>query len=391
MNFELGNPQQDAPKRIKKRQLPHGKLKTLTLVLALVLTAVMLFALLDRTAFDGLRRSVAYLRAQKDETGCAQLYSYSGTGSDCYALLDGSLLVASEQEITLLGENGGAIYHTALQFSKVAVTACDDWAIAYDIGGRELYLFTGKGLVKQLTLEGEVYAVQMGRDGRFAVTLKKSGYKTAACVYNGKGELLYVFNSAENYLMTAAVSDNGKYLASAAMSQNEGSFVSSLLLHRLNSDSLTASGVLDGGVYTLGSVDGRFCAATEKALCFVKTDGSVASYDFESATLSRCSLGGGSFAAVVLENYRSGGRTHLVTVDTAGEELASAEAAGEVLDISASGRYLAVLYSDKLVIYDRKLQECSVLEDVSSARRVLMRADGSAVLVGTNSASLYLP
>ena len=62
-----------------------------------------------------------------------------------------------------------------------------------------------------------------------------------------------------------------------------------------------------------------------------------------------------------------------------------------MLDLSAAGRYLAVLYSNRLVIYDQKLQPCAVLEDVSSARRVLMRADGSAVLVGTNAASLYLP
>ena len=43
------------------------------------------------------------------------------------------------------------------------------------------------------------------------------------------------------------------------------------------------------------------------------------------------------------------------------------------------------------MIYDQKLRECAALEDVSSARRVLMRSDGSAVLVGLTSASLYLP
>ena len=73
------------------------------------------------------------------------------------------------------------------------------------------------------------------------------------------------------------------------------------------------------------------------------------------------------------------------------EEIASLSVENEVLDLSAAGRYLAVLYSNKLVIYDRNLQECSVLEDVSSARRVLMRSDGSAVMAGTNAASLYLP
>ena len=101
--------------------------------------------------------------------------------------------------------------------------------------------------------------------------------------------------------------------------------------------------------------------------------------------------GADKFAAVLLENYASGGQTHLAIVNAAGEEISSMAVDSEVLDLSAAGRYLAVLYSNKLVIYDQKLRECAVLEDVSSARRVLMRSDGSAVLAGTNAASLYLP
>ena len=109
----------------------------------------------------------------------------------------------------------------------------------------------------------------MGRGGRFAVTLKKTGYKTAVTVYNGKGEPLYGFNSAQKYLMTAAVSENGNYMAAAAMGQDGGSFTSSLQIYKLTSDALQADAALSGGVYELGTVDGRFCAATDKALCFV--------------------------------------------------------------------------------------------------------------------------
>ena len=77
--------------------------------------------------------------------------------------------------------------------------------------------------------------------------------------------------------------------------------------------------------------------------------------------------------------------------DPAGEEIAALTVDSQVLDLSAAGRYVAVLYTSSLVIYDRSLRQCAVLEDVNFARRVLMRSDGSAVLAGTNSASLYLP
>ena len=391
MKFEMGDPQQEAPKRIKKKTAPRRTLRVLLAVVALVLAAVAAFVLLDRTAFDGLRRSIAYMQAEKDESGCAKLYQYNGDGTSVYADLDGCLLVASGKEITLLDAKGNAVYHTALQAGQVAVTAEDGFAVVYEIGGKSLHLLDSKGLVKEMTIEGEIFSVEMGAGGKFAVTLKNTGYKTAVSVYNGKGEPLYEFSSAQKYLMTAAVSENGKYMAAAAMGQESGTFVSSLQIYKLTSDTQQADASVDGGVYELGAVDGRFCAITDKALCFVKNDGAVTEYSYQGATLSRCSLGGGKFAAVLLENYSSGGLTHLATVNTAGEEIASLAVESEVLDLSAAGRYLTVLYSNRLVIYDQKLQPCTVLEDVSSARRVLMRADGSAVLVGTNAASLYLP
>ena len=57
----------------------------------------------------------------------------------------------------------------------------------------------------------------------------------------------------------------------------------------------------------------------------------------------------------------------------------------------AAGKYFAVLYSDSLVLYTAQLQEYARLDGTEYARSVLMRADGTAVLVGSSSAWLYIP
>ena len=62
-----------------------------------------------------------------------------------------------------------------------------------------------------------------------------------------------------------------------------------------------------------------------------------------------------------------------------------------VSSLSAAGRYVAVLSGEELYIYDKQLALCAQLEEVSQAREVLMRSDGSAVLAGSTAASLYLP
>ena len=53
------------------------RLKWLGIAAAVVLAVVAVALLWDHGSFDGLRRAVIYRQAQKDETGCAQLYRYA--------------------------------------------------------------------------------------------------------------------------------------------------------------------------------------------------------------------------------------------------------------------------------------------------------------------------
>ena len=76
---------------------------------------------------------------------------------------------------------------------------------------------------------------------------------------------------------------------------------------------------------------------------------------------------------------------------TDGQELGSLDVQQEILGVSAAGRYLAVLYMDSLVIYNQQLQEYATLRGTDYARSVLMRPDGSALLLSSESAILFLP
>ena len=62
-----------------------------------------------------------------------------------------------------------------------------------------------------------------------------------------------------------------------------------------------------------------------------------------------------------------------------------------MLDISAAGQYLAVLFSDGLVIYTADLNEYARRDNTRYARGVLMRADGTAVLLGASEGWLFVP
>ena len=80
-----------------------------------------------------------------------------------------------------------------------------------------------------------------------------------------------------------------------------------------------------------------------------------------------------------------------INMDGEGNELGGADLDREVLDMSVAGRYVAVLCTDRLIIYDKFLTELASLPYVSQTRAVFMRNDGSAVLAGAATAGLYLP
>ena len=389
--FERGNPQEERPKRIAKRK----KIKLLPLCLAVVaVMAVAALALLwDSTAFDGLRRSVIYARAEKDENGCALLYTYAAEKDNSYASLEGSLVLASPRRIALLGEDMAVRYSADVKFRQSAICSNGKVAAVYDIGGTEIYILSAQGLVRQLTAEGEILTCTLNDKGALAVTYNKSGYKAGVVVYSDKGELLFAFNSADRFLMTATVSRDGRQMAAVTMGQAEGDFASSVVIYRMESDTPHAVCELSGGaVYDLGTVGNTYCAVGEDALHFIGSNGALkAVYDFEGGYLRRCGLSDEGFAALVLGRYKSGSQARLVTVDDDGTVLGEVEVDHEVLNVSVAGKYVAVLYSDELVIYDKQLQPCARLTEVSAAKLVLMRQDGSAVLVGSGSASLYLP
>ena len=97
------------------------------------------------------------------------------------------------------------------------------------------------------------------------------------------------------------------------------------------------------------------------------------------------------FTALLLNRYQSGSVGRLVTVDDQGTEIASLDISEEVRSLSANGRYLSVLYEDRLVIYNRELQIYATLHGPEHTREVLTRADGSVLMIASDSAQLFLP
>ena len=379
---------QAAPRRGKR-------MLTVILTLVVVLGVVVAAAWKDLSSLDSVRRLFSYNKVQQDEQGKAELYSFSNDRSNVFALLGDQLIIASTTNVSVLGSDGSIVCSENVKLTTPAIAVGGQTAAVYDIGGRSLLIFSASGLVRDMSGEvsGSILSVSLNSSDYMALNTEKSGYKSAVTMYDASGEKVLAFNSSEHYVIDATVLRDCKHMAAVTLGESGGVFADTVNIYSLGSDKPTAVNTLTGSLLlSTGSVAGTLACLTDEGLALFTAEGSLSgSYRYEYPYLRGQSLNGENFAALLLGRYRSGSTMKLVTVAQDGSTLASLDTTGEVLSMSAAGRYIAVLYSDSLVIYTPQLEEYARLDGTEYARSVLMRSDGTAVLVGSSSAWLYIP
>ncbi len=362
------------------------------LLLVAVLGVVLAAAWRDGTGLDVLRRYVAYGRSEGDgSTG----YTYDASHRNRYAKLGNTLAVLSDTALSLVDGNGKTVWSASVKMEAPALSAEGDRAVAYDVGGTELYVLDKTGLVYQLTAgETEPYiAAALNQSGELAVTAKKQSFKASVVVYDAAGNELFEFRSSERFISGAYATDDGKYLAAVTLGQSGGAFASGVVLYDLTAQDPVASWTVGEGMcYDMGTVSRSLALVCDDGVYFSADARELsAAYSYGGAYLREYDLHGEGYAVLLLNRYQSGSVGRLVTVGSDGQEIASLNVSDEILSISAAGRYIAVLYADKLVIYTPQLEQYASLNGTDYAREAIMGDDGSALLLAAERAVRFLP
>ena len=262
------------------------------------------------------------------------------------------------------------------------------------MGGRELYLFNARGLLRDMSGEtgNGILSVTLNASDCLALTTLKSGCRAAVTAYDASGAPSFAYNSSERYVADACVLSDNRHLAAVTLGEADGAFASTLSFYAFDSEKPVSTTTLDGSmVLALGAFGDTAASVEDGRLTLFGADGSLrGSYRYEYPYLRGQAFGGG-FAALLLSRYRSGSALRLVTVDAEGNVSGKLDLQREVLDVSAAGKYVAVLFSDSLTVYAADLTEVATLSGTDYARRVILRPDGSALLLGATRAWLFTP
>lgn len=375
------------------------RLLAFLVTLALIVGAVVLVVYRDRLNFDAVKRYFTYRSLERSDSGQAESFAHEGSVADAFAAVNGNLLAASSTGVRLYSGSGVKYVDEQAALQRPVVCTAGAWSLAYDAGGETLFVFKNKALVFSPTLDKgtTLLSARLNASGYLAVTTQAKGYKGSVTVYNPSFEQVLQVNRSSLFVMDALVTADNKALAAVTVGQGDAGFESRLAFFRLDR---TEEETEPDFAYSLGSrivleleEDGAgLWALGDSGLSAVKTDGTpLGSFDYGGRYLKEYSLGGDGFAATLLGKYRAGTLADLVTAGPDGTQFATLSLNEQVLSLSAAGRYVAVLTADRLDIYTSDLTPYSTLEGIQGARKVLMRSDGTALLIASDTARLYIP
>ena len=369
------------------------KIVVFAVIVAAVCGLVALILFSDGLNLDSLRRWVKYMNVSGD--GSYGVYSFDSHSSNRYESFGDGLAVASVSGLTVFGEQGEELFTMQKQMALPQLQVRGDLAMAYDVGGGSLLALHRKnGEVLRLEENRAILDADLSDGGYLCISSSASGYKSVLSVYNSSQNLIYRWLSSTTYIPLCSVSADGRWLAAVGLGQSGGAFESSLLLFRTDSEDIQRSVSLGSQlIYDLMFVgDKTICAVGETSVQFLSLEGELlGSYAYEDRYLKDFTDGGDGFLTLAVNMYRAGNRYSLVTVDEKGRELASVYLGQEILDLSACGRYIAALTPEGLTVYTQSLSVYAETADTGSATSVVMRKDGSVLLLGNGQGKLYLP
>lgn len=387
------------------RELKRKRRRRLLLLagVALLTVIVLLFVLLpDVFDFDAIRRYFHYM-GKREREGFGMI-AFDAAGSNDYAPLGDGMA---------LGTEGGLYYYdlSGTQQSMMLATvagprliANDELAVFYTMNSSYLAVMGENGEKKlEQTLGGTLLDVDLSADGWLCYNLTEEGYKTVATVLSPKLAPVYRYRSSTQHLNACAVSNGGSYLAVAGLTEENGSFTSTLTVLKTDEEiiagtdqSQSAKRRLSLGnrvVYELAFLSAnRLCVICQDQVLIVDTACNiVAQHDLEAEYLRGFAVSRDGFAALLLSSSMTGDRYTLRTLDKNGEVLGELAIDRTVRSLDANGKYVCVLTDNELLILRSRLQRYRSTEEVGAATRALLRNDGTALLVSNAEARLYIP
>ena len=371
--------------------------KYLTAAFALLFTVLMLTVYGNDITSENFRYFIKDLDITGITSGEFSQIIHSGGNTARFAVYRGELAVVNSGN-TLLYRPGGALsFSTSNIFYNPRILASDKYMIIYDYGNTtaSYSICNSFAELKKGKLDYPITGAALSDSGYYLLITRDSTYKGVLYWYDSDFEPVAEIKK-DKYMISAALSDDGKKLALASCHDSEGDIMTELVTVTAGSDSAdavyTATGVMPmkTGIMKNGNI---VLLCTDRVMFFDSELKLLSTVMFDYTGALSADIGEEIFFTAAGNSLVGSDKT--VTVYSSdGQVKAAFGCTGELIAVHSFGETVYVLTEDTVIRFDPEtgITSTAAIEPnaidivfTSSGKPVVCYA-GSAVPVGFESA-----
>ncbi|MBE6948837.1 MAG: hypothetical protein E7456_03220 [Ruminococcaceae bacterium] len=317
----------------------------------------------------------------------AETFEYGKKEPTAFAVVNDGIAAASKTGFIIFDKWGDKVVDKDVVMERPVVVSNGSVSGFYDCGGYTLFIAGDNGNIESYVSDKKLVSVSVNKEGWFTLCTEEENYKGSVTVLNDKHNAVYKFYSGDGYILSAELSDDCRMLLAVKLTPTgtdvvEYSLDSEEEQARISLSSQVAVGCEYGGY-------GDISILTDEAFYVYDNDGNPKEcYDFSEYDLDGFSLEDDGYSVISCGASLADARSYLATLDDTGNLIAKQETAKTIVDISAGGQYIAVLYTDGLTVYDKNLREQKTYEITNGADAVVMCDDGTVMVTSEYSAQV---
>ncbi len=325
-----------------------------------------------------------------ENTESASTFSFDPYSENRFTAVGRGLLVSADSGLTLFDGEGKLLFSDAIGFAEPLTFTRGKSAAVWSQESSTALLVKEDGEKVEIGLPGSAITGKVNAQGWGVFLAREGGSKGVALAVKPDGEPVYRVRLGSSYPLDADLSPDSGELALLTL-QGAGCHLG---IYSLNQETELRGWTGGEEVYFEAeylSGNAILLLSTDRLVFLDNKCQTVQEIPLTEKYLKDYAVSEEGFIVLALGRHRNGSAARLLTLDQNGRELGTLEVQGEVQGLSAGGRWISVLYQDRLVLYDPALQQKGSLENASGVQAALVREDGSAIVVAGGNATIFHP
>lgn len=322
--------------------------------------------------------------------GDTTVISYPSGANKCMLPFGNGLAICGDKMLNFELPSNYSQMEMNLSYANPVMRASNQYLLVFDRGANRFTVTNTLSELYSQTMSSPVTNAEIAANGSVAIVTDEAGYKSAVTVYNSDNEQLYKWSSPDYYIMSAALSSDGRRLALFCFKQDGLSLTSQLFFTDINSTESPEDGVDMRGSLVLGMKflgNNTVCVVCDNATYVISRSGQI-KYQTEYASDALIAFDlADDCVALATESYSQSSRADIVLIGargTASRKPLSLSA--EPDSISYCDGRLAVLTGDTVTFYSKSLREIDRQNNLAGVSRIYMRQGGSAIALFSSQA-----